>query len=115
MNKGYKKFVTTETGKPVLYMKLLKALYGCMHSALLWYHTFKNKLEKIGFKLNPYDPCVANKIIDGNQCTICWYVNDNKISHIDSKVVQIIKEIEDDFGKMTVKRGKKHTFVGMDI
>ena len=87
-----------------------------MQSALLWYKTFKDKLEIMGFKLNPYDPCVANSIIAGAQCTICWYVDDVKISHKDSKVVdQVIRELEKDFGKMTVSRGNKHTYVGMDI
>jgi hypothetical protein len=43
-------------------------------------------------------------------------MDDNKISHVDSKVVDwVIEEIEKKFGKMTVKRGKLHTFVGMDF
>ena len=83
---------------------------------MLWYTTFKECLEGLGFKLNEYDPCVANKTINGKQCTICWYVDDNKISHVDPKVVDdIIQQIENRFGKMTVTRGMKHTFVGMDI
>ena len=41
----------------------------------------------MGFKLNPYDACVANKTINGKQCTIVWYVDDNKISHVDANVV----------------------------
>ena len=70
----------------------------------------------MGFVLNPYDPCVANKIINGKQCTIVWYVDDNKISHVDAQVVtQIIELIEQHFGKMTVTRGKKHVFLGMEI
>ena len=70
----------------------------------------------MGFKLNDHDKCVANKVIEGTQCTIVWYVDDNKISHVNSKVVdQIIAEIEKRFGKMTVKRGKEHVFVGMNI
>ena len=69
-----------------------------------------------GFKLNPYDKCVANKIINGKQCTIAWYVDDNKISHVDSRVVTgIIKAIEKRFGKMSVTRGKVHVFLGMNI
>ena len=72
--------------------------------------------RELGFKLNPYGPCVANKDIDGTQCTICWYVDDTKISHKDHNVVSdIIQEIEDKFGKMTVTRGKRHVFVGIDI
>ena len=105
-----------ERGKPVLYMKLLKALYGCMQSALLWYQTFSTKLSKMGFKLNLYDPCVANLDINGHQCIVCWYVDDVKISLIDSRVVdQVIESLEDEFGKLTVTRGRKHTYVGMNI
>ena len=63
-------------------MRLTKVLYGCMKSAMLWYDTFKNCLENMGLKLNPYDPCVANKMINNKQCTIVWYVDNNKISHM---------------------------------
>ena len=58
-------------------------------------------LEDMGFEINPYDTCVANKIINGSQCTICWYVDDLKISHIEEDVVmKVIKSIEDIYGKM---------------
>ena len=70
----------------------------------------------MGFTLNNHDQCVANKMIEGSQCTIVWYVDDNKISHVNSKVVDdIIKKLEEKFGKMTLKRGKEHVFVGMNI
>ena len=70
----------------------------------------------MGFKLNPYDLCVANSQIKGKQCTIAWYVGDNKISHVyDTVVTDIIEKIEVKFGKMTVTRGKHHVFLGMDI
>ena len=74
------------------------------------------KLSKESFVLNRYDPCVANKDINGSQCTICWYVDDTKISHIDSEIVTGVTEsLESSFGKMTANRGKKHKFVGMDF
>jgi hypothetical protein len=95
VDKNYTKYVCYENGKKVLYLKLLKALYGCVQSALLWYELFSTTLQASGFELNPYDTCVANKTIDGKQCTIAWYVDDNKISHVDDKVVtQVIKMIE---------------------
>jgi hypothetical protein len=82
----------------------------------LWYQLFHSHLKEIGFKLNPYDPCVANKEINGEQCTIAWYVDDTKISHVDASVVtNIIEQIEQRFGKMTVKRGPEHVFLGMRI
>ena len=31
--------------------------------------------------MNPYDPCVWNKMIKGTQITICFHVDDCKISH----------------------------------
>ena len=77
---------------------------------------FKGCLEEMGFTLNLYDPCVANKDINGQQCKICWYVDNTKISHADSKVVDtVIKNIKAKVGKMTVARGNIHTFVGVDI
>jgi hypothetical protein len=112
----YKEFVVMEKGKKVLYLELLKALYGCVQSALLWYNLFTGTLEGMGFKLNPYDPCVANLMIHKKQCTVAWFVDDNKILHVDCRVItKIIKKIEAHFGKMTVTRGTHHVFLGMDI
>ena len=112
----YKELIVQKKGKPTLYLQLSKALYGCMQSALLWYQTFKEYLEGLGFIINLYDPCVANKTIKGKQCTICWYVDDTEISHEDSTVVDwVIDQIEQKFGKMTINRGSRHTFVGVDI
>jgi hypothetical protein len=104
-------------GKKILYVRLLKALYGCIQSAMLWWRLLTGTLEENGFKVNPYDTCVANKIMDdGTQCTVCWYVDDLKISHAKEKVVDdVINMIEDKYGKMTVTRGNKHIYLGMDI
>jgi predicted Rdx family selenoprotein len=100
----------------VLYVELLKALYGCIKSALLWYKLFTSTLVEMGFELNPYDACVANKMINEKQCTVCWFVNDVKISHEKASVVKkIISTIEKKYGKMVVTYGNKHTYVGMDI
>jgi Reverse transcriptase (RNA-dependent DNA polymerase) len=49
VNKRYQPFVSTENGKPVLYLQLKKALYGCVKSALLWYELFANTLKDMGF------------------------------------------------------------------
>jgi hypothetical protein len=99
----YVQYVCYERGKKVLYLKLLKALYGCVKSALPWYKLFSGELQGMGFELNPYNTCVANKTIDGQQCTIAWYVDKTKILHDDNKVVtNVIERIEKKFGKMSV-------------
>ena len=67
----------------MLYVRVLKALYGMIESALRWYDRFSSTLTDMGFKINPYDKCTANKVINGSQCTVCWYVGDNKVSHVD--------------------------------
>ena len=52
-------------------------------------------------------------MIKGKQCTVAWYVDDAKISHDDPEVVtMIINKLEEQFGKMTVTRGRKHIFSG---
>ena len=116
VNPDLRKLVVIENGIKVLYLQLVKALYGCIKSALLWYECFSSCLKGLGFTLNPHDLCVANKLIDGKQCTIVWYVDDCKISHVDSKVVDsIISQLEDKYGKMTITRGSKHVYIGMEL
>ena len=111
-----REFVTVERGRNTLYVQLDKALYGCVQSALLWYELYSSTLQDIGFEINPYDLCVANAMIDGSQCTICWYVDDNKISHVKPAVIdEVISKIENKFGKMSQTRGDEHDFLGMKI
>jgi hypothetical protein len=80
----YQKYITTNAkGKPILYVQLEKALYGMMKSALLFYFKLVVDLCSIGFILNPYNPCIANKMINGQWMTSCWPVEDLFISHKD--------------------------------
>jgi hypothetical protein len=73
-------------------------------------------LKDLGFKLNPYDKCVANKDVNGKQCTIVWYVDDNKLSHVDPQVnTDIIECIKAHYGELVISRGKEHNFLGMKI
>jgi hypothetical protein len=116
MDPRYLDFVTMAGKTKVVYVRLVKAIYGCVKSALLWYNLFSSTLEEMGFVLNPYDPCIANRTINGKQCTIAWYVDDTKISHVDPEVVtSVISAIEQRFDKMKVTRGREHTFLGMNI
>ncbi|KAG7356172.1 enoyl-CoA hydratase [Nitzschia inconspicua] len=116
----YQQFLTYENGKPVIYAELTKALYGTVQAAMLFWKNLTNFLvNELGFMINPYDFCVANKNIDGKQCTIAWHVDDLKISHASSKVVDsIIDSLGDRYGKETplsVTRGKVHEYLGMTI
>ena len=86
----YQPHMVKEKGKPVIYVELLKALYGTLRAARLFWETLSGKLQEWGFTLNPYDSCVANKCVDRQQCTITWHVDDLKISHVKEHVVRSI-------------------------
>jgi hypothetical protein len=86
--KIYRKYIYVgPDNRPILYVKLQKALYGCLRSALFFNLKLLKDLEDYGFELNPYDPCVANKMINGKQFTITWHVDYLKLSHMDAKEV----------------------------
>ena len=68
-------------------VRIVNELYGYIRSGLLWYNLFSETLEKIGFVLNLYDLCASNKTINGKQCTITWYVNNLKVSHMEPSVI----------------------------
>jgi len=96
-----------------------KALYGTLQAALLFWKLLSETLQEWGFVLNPYDKCVANKNIEGKQCTIIWHVDNLKISHADKNVVEnILKKLNDKFGQespLTTCRGKVLEYLGMKI
>ena len=121
----YKSYVSTDKkGIKQLLVRCQNALYGTMVASLLYYRKFTKNLKSIGFEINPYDPCVANKIIEGKQITICFHVDDCKISHRSSKVIDQMIEwlhdkyesiFEDGSGAMTVSRGRVHKYLGMTL
>jgi hypothetical protein len=116
VNPEYKKYMIEENGKRVLYIRILRAIYGCIESALLWYELYVKILKGMGFVLNPYDRCVANKMINGKQCTIAWYVDNNKILHEDPSVVMsILEKVKQHFRDLVISRGEEHNLLGMRI
>ena len=121
----YGSYITTDSkGNKQLIVQCQNALYGTMIASLLYYHKFVKSLTDIGFELNPYDPCVANKMIEGHQMTICFHIDDCKLSHKKSqcndKMIKYLRKkyesvFEDGSGKMKVSHGKVHTYLGMTL
>jgi hypothetical protein len=105
----YKKFVEPNG---TCIVKLRKALYGLVQSALLWYKHISSTLEKIGFVKNPSDPCVFN--LAGNaQCTVVLYVDDLMITCKDQSILDIVvKHLRDVYKEITVHTGEKHDYLG---
>ena len=77
------KNVRMENRLKVLYLWLLKALYGCMEYVLVCYDLYIFVLKYYRFIINPYDRFTANSVMIDKQYTIAWYVYGNMLSHIE--------------------------------
>jgi hypothetical protein len=115
---------TNKAGQKVLLVQCLNAVYRTMVAALLYYKKFVNNLSKQGYKINLYDGCMVNKLVKGKQVTICFHINDCKISHkssavIDNTIAWLRTEyesiFEDGSGQMKVHKGKTHKYLGMSL
>ena len=86
-----------------------------MKSALLFYRKLVSELREMGFEINPYDPCVANKMVNRTQMTIRWHVDDLMISHLSQdKIMKIVQEIKDIYGENLAETvGTMHDYLGM--
>jgi len=106
-----------ENGKNMLCVTVLKALYGMLVSSLLWYNKFKKDLEGCGFVFNPYTPCAANKMVNGNQHTIRFHVDDLMCSHVDPKVntkfLKWLNSKHGTYGEVKATRGKIYECLGL--
>ena len=99
----YSGYVTIEHGENVMYVELLKALYGTLQAARLFWEKLHAKLvDDWGFVPNRYDSCVVNKMVDGKQPTMAWHLDDLKVSHVnESALDDFIEMIEKEFGQHT--------------
>ena len=108
-----------ERGEKLLYVIMLKALHGMILLSTLYYKKFRQDLKSLGYKVNPYEPCVANTIIKGSQHTVAWFVDDLKTSHK-------LKEMNDEFlewlratyrkiAEVKGIRGTHHNYLAMNL
>ena len=108
----YRPYVThNKKGVPILYVKMNKALYRLLKLALDFCLKLRGELEQKDYIINPYDPCVANKMIDGSQHTVIWHLDNPKCSHkksfVNTKFATWLGTIYGE--KLTIKRGKYMT------
>jgi hypothetical protein len=115
----YGPYVVYEKNRKVLYVQVIRAIYGMLEAALLWYKKFRKELEAAGLKFNPYDPCVASRQEKGSQYTLLFHVDDLKSSHIDSRVNdELDKWLQENYGEhgeVTIHRGKTHDYLSMQL
>ena len=116
----YASYVSMENGEKVMYVELLKALYGTLWAARLFWEKLQTKLvNEWGFTPNRYDSCVVNKMVDGRQLTVAWHVDDSKISHEKEEALdEFIGMMENEFGQdtpLTILHGPIQQYLEMTL
>jgi len=103
-------------GRGKMVVKLDKALYGCVQSALLWYQTLAEHLTSLGFTVNKYDKCVWNRNWRGSQITIMLYVDDLLITcKSDEAIDWLLAKLEERFVEVKNSRDGDLSYLGMHI
>ncbi len=78
----------------------------------------RKELEDYGFKVNPYDPCVANKVTEcGKQMTAIWLVDDLMGScENDFERTKFSCYLANIYGpRLSMHTKRKHNYLGVDM
>ena len=107
----YQPFLTN--GKIVV--KLIRALYGCIESALLWYEEISSLLISLGFNQSVHDECLFYKGIGKAAIHIAVYVDDLFISAFQRSDIHLVEnELKKRFD-ITFNYGKHHEYLGAHL
>ena len=86
---------------------------------MLFYCKLTKALLSYCFELSPYNPCVVNKMVNSEQITICWHMDDLKPSHINPKInnkfLLWIKDTFGQLGEVKMTQGPLHDYHGMTL
>ena len=107
----YSKYVRAD-GK--IAVKLKRALYGCVQSAVLWFKELSSTLHSLGFKSNPYDTCAFTRRRNGSIDRILVYVDDLFItSDKQEELDKLAAALKNKYGEVTHRSGKEHDYLGI--
>jgi len=115
----YGPFVVFEHGVKTIYNNVTMGMYGMLVAGLYWYRKFSGDLIEDGYVKNPYDPCMCNKMIESDQHTVEFHV-DNMMSGVQApkhndKFAEWLNTKYGKHGKVKVTRGKVHDYLGMTL
>jgi hypothetical protein len=98
-------------------VRLVKALYGTVEAAKLWYDLITTYLGAYGFVKNRYERCVLNKILDdGTRITVVLYVDDLLVTcALPGPIDDLHKHLETRFTEVSFHTGTKIDYVGMTL
>ena len=96
--------------KGCLVVRLLRALYGLIEAARLWYDHISNTLIECGYTKNAYDPCVFHKGKD----IVTVHVDDLLIAcESKSELERVLAVLQEKYKTLNIVRGNKHDYLGM--
>jgi Arginine methyltransferase-interacting protein, contains RING Zn-finger len=101
-----------------LIVKIVKAMYGLVQSAALWYKVLTSFLvDKLDFEMNPIDNCVMHKVTEnGKLLIIVLYVDDIlMLCEDDDAIDWLIAELEKEYKEVSVERGDEISYLGMAL
>jgi len=78
-----------QIGKPMLYAQLENTIRDITNSSIVWKLLYSTPQEW-GLKINQYNHCGVNKIINATKGPIIWHVDNLKISHAEKDIVDDI-------------------------
>ena len=95
----------------------MKALYGCVQSAKLWYNKLTSVLKKLGFVANEVDPCVLNAHRDGHTITVVIFVDDILVMSLMIESIEwLVDQMRSNFKKVTAQVDvKDFSYLGMRV
>jgi hypothetical protein len=89
-----------------------------MRASLLFYRKLRKEMEDYGFKVNPYDPCMVNKVTEcKKQMTVIWHVgNLMGLCEDDFKLTKFSSYLAKIYGpELSMHTGQKHDYLGADM
>jgi len=93
-------------------VRLKKALYGCLESALLWYKHLNATLVDAGYRQNEYDNCVYM----GHGAIMLVYVDDVFIAaESEEAKARVVDVLRKKYVEVTVHEGVVHDYLGMQF
>ena len=73
-------------------------MYGKMNTALMAFKKLARYLKSWGYDMNPYNPCVWNKVVLGSQLTLLFHIDDMLMTHaLASVVTEYIKLLDEGY------------------
>ena len=93
-----KRVVYTKNGQKYMYGKLNKAVYGTLLGTILFYEKLATQLHDWDYIMNPYDACTFNKMVDGKQITVQFFIDNLHISCENMEEIdKLINDLNDKF------------------